>query len=35
MELTKECFDKANYHLENRFFDLPYEFAQCGGELII
>jgi len=34
-EATKECFEKANYHLANRIFDLPYEFAQCGGELII
>ena len=34
-ETTKECFEKANYHLANRIFDLPYEFAQCGGELII
>lgn len=34
-DATKECFEKANYHLANRIFDLPYEFAQCEGELII
>jgi hypothetical protein len=32
---TIEQFDIAEYHLKNKFFELPYEFAVSNGEICV
>ena len=34
-KLAKECFEKTEYHIKNKVFDLPYEFLIKDGEVVL
>lgn len=34
-KLAEQCFEKTEYHIKNKAFDLPYEFLIKDGEVIL